>query len=461
MARSETVLAISLAKHVATDASSGAGKPWPALVAARWISSRAASTWLTMSASDPCTLELGDVLAELLALLHVGGRTVQARLADRKRVGGVAEPPYGERGEQLVEAAFVDDQVLDRNPDVVEEHVGRADAPMPHQLLLGTEGQPGGALGHDDRADALATRLGAEPDVDEVLLGVPGAGAPPFGAVDDDLVAADLSAGDDVRGRGAGPRLGDRDGDGHFARGDRWQQPGFLLLGNAEVAPLRVGEEHTVPVPLPSTWRVALMGQLAHHRPEVQLLVVEKSRCGVHVSTINQRLLPRLRAMALSYMVKRLSHVVVLTIVLSCGGRHAMRTSPTISNTNSPFWLTSVPRTTTWASCRCGRRRCSMISTRPVTTSPARVGAGSRISRMPRPATTAVRPSRPATWRRWKTAMVCTPLAMIPPKGPDRAAAGSMCMSWGSQSEAKAMISSSLTRCVPNSTSESTRRSSA
>ena len=46
-------------------------------------------------------------------------------------------------------------------------------------------------------------------------------------------------------------------------------------------------------------------------------------------------------------------------------------------------------------------------------------------------------------------AVVCQPLAMRPPNAPLLAASGSTCMSWGSNEEANATISDSVTSSGP------------
>jgi hypothetical protein len=67
-------------------------------------------------------LEIGDRLAELLALLGIGDRLVEAALRPAQRAGADVEPAAVEPHHRDAEAlAFAADQVFDRHADSLED----------------------------------------------------------------------------------------------------------------------------------------------------------------------------------------------------------------------------------------------------------------------------------------------------------------------------------------------------
>jgi hypothetical protein len=81
-------------------------------------------------------LEVGDRRAELLALLGVGDRLVEAALRAAQRAGADVEPAAVEAHHRDAEAfALAADAVGDRHPDLVEIDLGGR-LRMPAELLL-------------------------------------------------------------------------------------------------------------------------------------------------------------------------------------------------------------------------------------------------------------------------------------------------------------------------------------
>jgi hypothetical protein len=91
------------------------------------------------------------------------------------------------------------------------------------------------------------------------------------------------------------------------------------------------------------------------------------------------------------------------------------------------------------------------MTTRPRKVSPGRVGTCQRRFSIPPPPIPAVRESTASTYIRIQSDPVCQPLAISPRYGLLFAASGSMWKYCGSQSRAKAMISSWLTVRSPSS----------
>jgi len=152
-----------------------------------------------------------------------------------------------ENAEQALEAARLDDEVLGGHGHAVEEQVGGRDAVEAVQRLVGTEREAGRVPVDHDRADATRAGGVADPDVDQVLLGVPAARAPALHPVDQVAVGGLHRRRGDVGGRRAGVGLGDRHRHRGLAGHDRRQQAGPLLRRAEEVDDARrarVGLEH-------------------------------------------------------------------------------------------------------------------------------------------------------------------------------------------------------------------------
>ena len=153
-------------------------------------------------------LEIGDRRAELLALLGVIDRFVEAALGAAERAGADVEPPAVEAHHRDAEAfALAADAVGDRHPDLVEIDL-RGRLRMPAELLLlGAEADALHVLFDDQRADALGPIL-AGADHGHVDFILAAAGNERLGAGDDIMVAVHHRLGLERRRVGARRGLG-------------------------------------------------------------------------------------------------------------------------------------------------------------------------------------------------------------------------------------------------------------
>ena len=127
---------------------------------------------------EPQALQIGDRLAEGLALLHVARRVVDGALGDPHRLGAdgraaAVEGVHGD-GEAL---ALVPDPVLDGHPDLVEDDLARGAAAEAHLVLeLGDLHAPVG-LDHE-AADPPVSGVGVGLGEDRVGVRDSGVGDP-------------------------------------------------------------------------------------------------------------------------------------------------------------------------------------------------------------------------------------------------------------------------------------------
>ncbi len=166
-------------------------------------------------------LELGDRLAEGLALLGVGDRLVERALGEADAHRRDADPAAVEDVEEVLEAvAAAAEQVALRHAAVLE-----AERPcvggVPAHLAVGLSGLVAGRpVGHDQVGDLLAPvgLAGDGGDRDAAGDVGPRVGDELLGAVDDPLAVLELGGGPHVAGIRAGLRLGQPEGGELLAR---------------------------------------------------------------------------------------------------------------------------------------------------------------------------------------------------------------------------------------------------
>ena len=194
--------------------------------------SRGVDAHLHLGELDLHALELDQVLAELLALLHVLEHVLERARSLGEAHGRVAAALEVERFHQLLEAAGRHDDVVGRHGGVVEVDVGGGHAAKTHQALGLAERDARGVLLHVDGADAPRAFVLGHAAVHDVAVGMTAARAPALGAVQHDLVAADLGPRRQVGERGAGLRLRHRHGDLDFAAANRRHDALLQRLGS-------------------------------------------------------------------------------------------------------------------------------------------------------------------------------------------------------------------------------------
>jgi hypothetical protein len=173
-------------------------------------------------------LELGDRLAELLALLDIAGGVVERALGDAQRLGGDGDPGVVEGLHRRGEAgALLADHAVGGDADVVEVDLAGRRALDAELLLGGAEGHALVALLDDERRDALAALLGVGHGHDRVELADAGVGDPALHAVQHPEVAVAHRAGLHPGRVGTGVRLREAVGEHALAPGQRAQ---VLLL---------------------------------------------------------------------------------------------------------------------------------------------------------------------------------------------------------------------------------------
>src|SRR4029453_11094951 len=177
------------------------------------------------------TLKGSDRLAELLALLRIGHRRVEGRLADAHRLGTHGRARAVEGAERDLEALpFLAQAVLDGNLAVVQmERDGwtAADAHLPLELADGESGERGLDQKGGDAAPAAAAVDGGEERDDFRLAPV---ADPELLAVQHVAVALADGPRRDRGGVGAGARLRDRERRGDLPRRQARQVAALLLL---------------------------------------------------------------------------------------------------------------------------------------------------------------------------------------------------------------------------------------
>src|SRR5690606_31378866 len=150
----------------------------------------------------------GDRPAELLALLCVTHRLVQAPLPAAKRAGTDVEPAAVEPLHRDAESfAFAADHVLRRHPHVFEDQ-RRGRLRMPPGLAFRRAERNARHVLFDRQARDAAWALAAGADHGQVQLVLAGAADELLGAVDDPVVAVLYRPGLECRGVGAARRLG-------------------------------------------------------------------------------------------------------------------------------------------------------------------------------------------------------------------------------------------------------------
>ena len=110
---------------------SPSARPRRTASAAQYAISRAACTWVAIVGElELDRLELGDRLAERLALLGVRQRLVVRPLRDADRAGGDVDPAPLQRGQHLLHAA-----ALDAAEQLVAPAPGRRRATISHDSV--------------------------------------------------------------------------------------------------------------------------------------------------------------------------------------------------------------------------------------------------------------------------------------------------------------------------------------
>ena len=103
-------------------------------------------------------LEIGDGLAELLAVLRVSDGLVERELGAAEGAGGDVEAPAIEAGHREAEAvAFLTDPVSCGHAHFVEDDLRRRLTFPAHLAFVGPEGEAGRALLDDEGGDALCS----------------------------------------------------------------------------------------------------------------------------------------------------------------------------------------------------------------------------------------------------------------------------------------------------------------
>src|SRR3546814_3863284 len=129
------------------------------------------SDWSSDVCSSDLVLEIGERLPELLTILGVGDRLVEAALRPAERAGADVEPPAVEpRHREAKAVAFGPDPVFDRHAAILEHHL-RCGRGIPSELLLGrAEAETRRVLFDDEAANPLRLFLaGADhADIDVV-----------------------------------------------------------------------------------------------------------------------------------------------------------------------------------------------------------------------------------------------------------------------------------------------------
>ena len=154
-------------------------------------------------------LEIGDLLAELLPLLGVFDRFVEAALRTAQGTGADIEATAVEPHHRKAEAfAFVAHPIFDRHARILEDHL-RSGRSVPAELLFRlTEADAGRVLVDDKAGDTLGLVLaGADHgDIDVVKAG---ARNELLGAVEDVMVTVPHSAGLEARRIRSAARFGE------------------------------------------------------------------------------------------------------------------------------------------------------------------------------------------------------------------------------------------------------------
>jgi hypothetical protein len=185
-------------------------------------------------------LEVGDGLAELLALLDVGDRGVERALRDADGLradhrAGVVERL--ERGEEA--GALLADHPVGRDAAVLEVDLAGRRALDAELALLGADGEAGVVGVHDEGRDALAALLRVGDGHDRVVRVDAGAGDPALGAVEHVGVAVADGARLHRAGVGAGLPLGQPVGERRLAGGDLRQVARLQVLAAGQDQPHR------------------------------------------------------------------------------------------------------------------------------------------------------------------------------------------------------------------------------
>ena len=131
------------------------------------------------------------------------------QLEGRERVGSARRLAAARPVELALELLHPAEQVLERNPAVLEDDLGGvrgADADLRLLLALAHAGRP---LLDDERGLAAVAELGGDVGDDDVDVGDPAVGDEDLGAVEDPLVAVALGGGTQALDVGAGAGLGD------------------------------------------------------------------------------------------------------------------------------------------------------------------------------------------------------------------------------------------------------------
>ena len=178
-------------------------------------------------------LELGDGLAELLALLHVLASDLECALCDTQSLGSDADTAAVQGlhcgGEALAGGG---DHVACGDADVIKVQLADHSGADAHGVVACADGEAGGVALDNEGSHGLGAQLTVGQSVDCIVVGQGAVGDEALGAVDDPLVAVALSEGQHAGNVGACGVLGQAEGAEVAAAHDGGHPALELLVGS-------------------------------------------------------------------------------------------------------------------------------------------------------------------------------------------------------------------------------------